>query len=173
MIVLDACTIIAFGNAGRLDLIDGLLAHRVAVSTRVRGEVVRDPARAQMEASIAAGRLATVTIDLENPAESEALARFDAKPAFRNRGDAEVLALAACRGHLVGSDERAIRSAVVADHGLSRIAGTLDFIRWAIAEGRLALTEAEPVLAGLDSGAQILSHIAARGQRLADLLVDP
>lgn len=170
MILLDACMIITFGNAGRLDLIDALQAHRVGVSTRVRIEVVRDPARSQMEASIAAGRLAAVEIDLEQPAELEALARYDARTAFQNRGDAELLALASCRGYLVGSDERAVRSVVVAEHGSGRVAGTLDFIRWAVVEGRLAAADAEAVLRGLDSGPQILTQIAARGQHLSEIL---
>lgn len=70
MIVLDACMIIAFGNAGQLDLIDTLRLDRVSVSARARSEVARDPARAAMESSIVAGRLSIDTIDLSNPAEA-------------------------------------------------------------------------------------------------------
>lgn len=171
MLLLDACMIITFGNAVRLDLIDGLQAHPVGVSTRVRGEVSRDPARGQMEASIAAGRLTNVEIDLENAGEVEALARYDGRMAFQNRGDAEVLALAACRGYLVASDERAVRSVVVSERGSGGVAGTLDFVRWAVVEGRLAIGDADSILRRLDSGPQILAQIAARGQRLSDLIL--
>jgi hypothetical protein len=170
MIILDACMIIAFGNAGRFDLIDGLQLDSVCVGTRARGEVVRDPARAIMGASIAAGHLRVVEIDLENSSEQDALRRYDARPAFRDRGDAEVLALAECRGYIAGSDERAIRSVVVANLGPTRVAGTLDFFRWAVAEGRLSLADAAQVLGQLDSGVQILAQITARGQQLHDLL---
>lgn len=170
MIVLDACIIISFGNAGRLDLIDTLGLHRVCVSARARTEVVRDPARAAMEASIAAGRLCVEAIDVEHPAEQEALQAYDARPAFRGRGDAEVLALAASRAYIVASDERAMRSTVLATWGPHRIAGTADFIVWAVREGRLGACDAEDALAQLDSGARVLAQLKRDGRALRDLL---
>lgn len=170
MVVLDACMVISFGNAGRLDLIDTLQLHRVCVSARARSEVVRDPACAAMEASIAAGRLCAERIDVQNPAEQESLQRFDARPAFRGRGDAEVLALAESRAYIVGSDERAMRSAVVAAWGAQRLAGTADFIVWAVREGRLLAEQAESVLGELDSGARILGQLRREGRDVQDLL---
>jgi predicted nucleic acid-binding protein len=170
MIVLDACTIISFGNAGRLDLVDALRLERVCVSVRAQSEVVRGTARASMEASIAAGRLGVEAIDVENPAEQEALQLYDARPAFRGRGDAEVLALAATRGYIVASDERAIRSAVLAAWGPHRLAGTADFIVWAVREGRLLIDHAESTLAQLDSGPRILAQLRREGRELKDLV---
>ena len=170
MVVLDACMVISFGNAGRLDLIDTLRLHCVCVSARARAEVVRDPARAALEASIAAGRLCAEQIDLQNPAEQEALQKYDARPAFRGRGDAEVLALAESRGHIVASDERAMRSAVVAAWGAQRLAGTADFIVWAVREGRLLAEQAESVLGQLDSGARILWQLRREGRDVKDLI---
>lgn len=170
MIVLDACTIISFGNAGRLDLIDGLQLDSVCVSARARVEVVRDPARVAMEASIAAGRLSVVSIDLENPAEQDALRDFDARPAFRGRGDAEVLALAACRGYTVASDERAVRAVVRERWGNQRLAGTADFIVWAVREGRIEVAEAECALAQLDSGGAVLAELRRLGRTLRDFI---
>lgn len=170
MIVLDACTIISFGNAGRLDLIDTLQPHRVCVSARARSEVVRDPARAAMEASIAAGRLCVEAIEVENPAEQEALQTYDARPAFRGRGDAEVLALAASRGYIVASDERAMRSAVLGAWGPDRLAGTADFIVWAVREGRLDDGDAENTLAQLDSGARVLAQLKREGRTIHHLI---
>jgi predicted nucleic acid-binding protein len=170
MIVLDACMIISFGNAGRLDLIAGLRLDSVCVSARARAEVVRDPARAAMEASIAAGRLSVISIDLDNAAEQDALRDFDARPAFRGRGDAEVLALAACRGYIVASDERAMRSVVREQWGAQRLAGTADFVVWAVREGRIEIGEAEYVLAQLDSGAAVLSALERQGRTLGDFI---
>lgn len=172
MIVLDACMIIAFGNAGQLDLIDTLRLDRVSVSARARSEVARDPARAAMESSIVAGRLSIDTIDLANPAEQDALRDFDARPAFRGRGDAEVLALAASRGYIVASDERAVRSVVRDLWGSQRLAGTLDFIVWAVREDRLAMAEAEGVLAHLDSGWPILAQLQRQGRTLPEIVSD-
>ena len=170
MIVLDACMLISFGNAGRLDLIDTLRLDGVCVSARARSEVVRDPARAAMEVSIAAGRLRVETIDVENPTEQVALQAFDARPAFRGRGDAEVLALAASRAYTVASDERAIRAVVLAEWGPLRLAGTADFIVWAVREGRLLMEDAESVLPLLDSGERILAQLRREGRELKDLV---
>jgi len=170
MIVLDACMIISFGNAGRFDLIDTLQLDRICVGARARTEVVRDPALAAMEASIASGRLSLGTVDVENPTEQGALRSYDARPAFRGRGDAEVLALAASRGYIVASDERAIRATVIAEWGLNRLAGTADFIVWAVREGRLGAADAEEVLSQLDSGAHVLAQLKREGRTLRDLL---
>lgn len=170
MVVLDACMVISFGNAGRFDLIDTLREDRVCVSARARSEIMRDPARAAMEASIASGRLCAEQIDVENPAEQEALQRYDARPAFRGRGDAEVMALADTRAYIVASDERAIRSAVVAAWGAQRLAGTADFIVWAVREGRLLVDQAESVLAELDSGSRILGQLRREGRNVKDLI---
>lgn len=170
MLVLDACMIISFGNAGRLDLVDMLRLDRVCVSARARTEVVRDPARAAMEASIAAGRLRVEAINLENPVEQEAIQAYDARPAFRGRGDAEVLALAASRAYIVASDERAMRSAVLAAWGPLRLAGTADFIVWAVREGRLDAGDAEDTLGQLDSGARVLARLKREGRTVHDLI---
>jgi predicted nucleic acid-binding protein len=173
MIVLDACMIISFGNAGLLHLIDTLRVDEVCVSARARSEVVRDPARAAMEASIAASRLRVEAIDMENPAEQELIQEYDARPAYRGRGDAEVLALAASRAYIVASDERAIQSAVLAAWGPHRLAGTADFIVWAVREKRLLIEEAERALTELDSGARILTLLRREGRQLRDLVATP
>ena len=84
-------------------------------------------------------------------------------PAFRSRGDAEVLALAASRGWIVGSDDRAVTRAAASELGPSRIAGTLDFLRWGVAEQRLTVREGTALLGALDSGAAITRRIVAAG----------
>lgn len=172
MIVLDACMIISFGSAGVLSLIDELQLDNVAVSARARAEVERDPARAAMEASIAAGRLSVVRIDLDIPAEQDALRDFDARTAFRGRGEAEVLALAMTRGYGLASDERAVRAAARKHLDPTRIAGTADFIAWAVREGRLKASDAEGVLGQLDSGAAVLAKLQRQGRALIDIIGD-
>lgn len=170
MIVLDACMVISFGNVNRLDLLDTLRQDTICVSARARTVVVRDPARAVMEASISAGRLAVGTLDLENSAEQQALQRYDARPMFRGRGDAEVLALAATRGYIVASDEQAIRTAVINEFGVDRLARTADFLVWAVREGRLQVDDAERLLTELDSGERIRRQLHQSGRKFKDLL---
>jgi hypothetical protein len=81
-----------------------------------------------------------------------------------------VLALAASRGYIVASDERAIRATVIAEWGLNHLAGTADFIVWAVREGRLSAADAEEVLSQLDSGAHVLAQLKREGRTLRDLL---
>jgi hypothetical protein len=116
-LVLDACVAITFGNAARLDLVTGMAGWRVAIGARARVEVARDPAAGQLRAAIEDGSLSVAAIDLGVPAEASALADFDRRPAFRGRGEAEVLALARSRGYAVGSDERAVLTAARSEFG--------------------------------------------------------
>ena len=170
MIILDACILISFGNAGYLHLIDELQHDSVCVSARARLEVIRDPARSAMDASIGAGRLSVTSIDLYDAAEQSALQQYDARAAFRGRGDAEVLALATARGFTVASDELAIRKVVISQLGPARIAGTADLVVWAVREGRISLDLGEDALKGLDSGAAVLAELQRRGETLKDLV---
>ena len=171
MVILDACIVISFANAGYFAIVAELRAHPLCIGVRTRSEVIRDPARAALDAAIQSGRIAVESIDLSQPREQSALATFDSRPAFRNRGDAEVLALAVCRQYIVASDETAVRSTAAAELGsTSRVAGTLDFLRWAVHERRLPLSDASRVLSALDCGPALLSQLLRRGQSLSDLL---
>src|SRR5438445_789323 len=146
-----------------------LRAHRVLVSARSLAEVTKPPARTALDTALASGAIAVESINVEDPAEQGALARFDARIAFRNRGDAEVLALTVSRGYIVASDDRAVRSAAIAEVGATRLAGTVDFLKWAVSEGRLEKAAAIALLGTLDVGAGIIRQVAARGLVLDDL----
>jgi hypothetical protein len=65
-----------------------------------------------------------------------------------------------------------MRSVVVNDWGAARLAGTADFIVWAVRERRLTIAEAGTVLAELDSGAAILAQMERQGRSLSDYLAD-
>ncbi|MCX6069417.1 MAG: hypothetical protein NTU91_00955 [Chloroflexi bacterium] len=163
-VILDACLVITFGNAEALDTIAGLRLHHVAIACRAAGEVLWPPAADQLAGRIADDSIHVEAIDIDVAAEQQALARFDASPRFRNRGDAEVLALAATRGWIVGSDEVAIRRVAFEEFGAGRVAGTLDFLKWAVGERRLTLDQAVDLLRSLDVGPALLRRIAAAGQ---------
>jgi len=169
-IIVDACTIITFGNVGRLDVVDGLRAHRVVTGIRSRDEVRRDPAKQQVLDSISAGRIIVEQIDLTSSAEQDSLRDFDARPAFRNRGDAEVLALAERRGYVVASDDGAVSRIVRDRFGQDRLAGALDLLVWAVRENRIELQDAKALLATLDLGPQVLLRLQKAGKALDDLL---
>jgi predicted nucleic acid-binding protein len=169
-LVLDACLIITFGSAGRLDLLSEAPVGRVIVAARACAEVKRPPARDLLRQAVSEGRIHREAIDLEQQAEQEAFARFNARPAFRDRGEAEVLSLALTRNYIVGSDERPVRTAAIQELGRQRVAGSLDILIWAIRDRRLSLAEAEDLINELDSGDGVRRMLGASGKSLTDLL---
>lgn len=169
-VVIDACLAITFGNAGALDVVSQLRLHRVVIARRAFGEILREPALGALQAAVSSGVIVIETIDLSVPAEQDALVRFDTRPAFTNRGEAEVLALAVSKGYIVGSDERPVRTSALAELGANRFAGTLDFLVWGLREGRLSLTQAEGLVQTLDVGPHLVRTLAASGKQLKDLI---
>jgi len=169
-VVLDACLAITFGNAHALHLITDLTRYQVTIASRALEEVLRPPASEVLVAALDEGRIRKESVDLTVVQEQLALARFDAMPAFRGRGDAEVLALGICRGHAVGTDERAMRRVVRAELGPSHLVSTLDVLVLAVREGLMSADEAVRLLARLDVGPRYIDRLEARGQTLSDLI---
>ena len=133
----------------------------------------RPPARNALARAVADGEIEIETIDLAVSNEQEALARFDARPAFRGRGDAEVLALAVTRGYVVGSDERALRRAVRVELDRSCLMSTLDVIVLAVREARTSVEEGERLLSSLDIGPLYLLRLEEAGLTLRELAHGP
>ncbi|HUP00172.1 MAG TPA: hypothetical protein VM737_01430 [Gemmatimonadota bacterium] len=170
IMILDACQAISFGNIERIDLLAELREVEVRIGAKALKEVVRDPAASLTRAAVADGSLRVESIDLDDPEEADALVRFESMPAFRGRGDAEVLAIAASRGRLVGSDDEAILRIVRRTPGIPGFVSSLDVLVWAIREERLSLEEAERLIRSLDIGARIRESLNRRRQALADLI---
>ncbi|HEX7120684.1 MAG TPA: hypothetical protein VF212_17965 [Longimicrobiales bacterium] len=168
--ILDACQLITFGNGGHLSVITGLVDRVIITADRAQREVLKPPARDELASAIRDGLIRVEAIDLEVRGEAEALAAFDGRPAFRGRGEAEVLALAATRGYVVGSDEVAVRRVVSAELGPERSATSLDILIWAIRQGRFDLSAADRLLDELDVGPGIRRELERRELSLADLV---
>ena len=109
-------------------------------------------------------------MDLTDATERSNLQRFDSHPAFRDRADAEILALAVSRSYIVGSDETAVRRAAAEELGWKMVAGTLDFLVWAVREERVASAQAEVLLKTLDVGPGIIETLARSSKTFGDLL---
>lgn len=169
-IIIDACLAITHGNARALDLVIDLRCHDVTIAQRAMKEVTRQAARDELESAVGQAKLRVESIIPEVPGDQEALARFDSSPRFRGRGDAEVLALAAARGWIVGSDDVAVRRVAVEAFGPGRVAGTLDFLRWAVSEGRLTLREGVERLQGLDVGPGLLRRLQRQRMSVEEVL---
>lgn len=105
-VVVDACVVITFGNADALDVITRLQRHEVGVCPRVVNEVTKPPAAEALRDAVNQGIVGQLSLDLTDATERSNLQRFDSRPAFRNRADAEVLALAISRTTSLGQTRR-------------------------------------------------------------------
>lgn len=170
ILVLDACVAITFGNVARLDLITGIHGYQVAIGARARVEVSRDPARAEVQSAVSSGVLSVAAIDLAVPVEVAALADFDRRPAFKGRGEAEVLALARTRGYAIASDERAVLTAARAEVVAGPAFSSLELLVFAVRESRLDLASANALLAQLDIGRRIVRYLQTHGVSLQDIV---
>lgn len=169
-LLLDACLAITFANVDRLDLLTDLRRHRVAIGPLALAEVRKPPAKHRLHQAVRSRQIVVEALDLDLVHERHALADFDSRPAFRGRGEAEVLAIAQSRGYLVGSDERAVAAVAREELGASRVAGTLDVLVWAVREKRLASAEAERLIGQLDTGIGIQKMLRRTATGFHDLL---
>lgn len=108
-VVVDACLVITFGNADRLNLLASTPTRRTVIPPHSAREVSRPPASVALADAIARGLIASEAIDVDDAAEQDAFREANEAPAFRDRGDAEVLALARSRRWILGSDDTALR----------------------------------------------------------------
>lgn len=170
IVLLDACQPITFGSVERLDLVLDLERHLVAMGARAAGEVVRDPARGLVRSAIDRGDLPVLSVDLEDREELSALIRYESVPAFRGRGEAEVLAIAVSRGHLVGSDDEAVLRVALPVPTIPGVVTSLDLIVWAIREERIDIRRAERLIDRLDIGPRIRDRLERLERNLAELV---
>jgi hypothetical protein len=70
----------------------------------------------------------------------------------------------------VGSDDAALRRHASQALGAGRVAGTLDFLVWAVRDGRLAAAEALVLLARLDVGPGLLAKLERSGLAFDSLI---
>lgn len=170
IVLLDACQPITFGSVDRLDLLLNLERHAVAIGARAASEVVCDPARTLTRSAIEDGSLPVASVDPEQLDELSALARYDSMLAFQGRGEAEVLAIAEARGHIVGTDDEAVLRTAVRVPGITGIVTSLDLIVWAIREERITLRQSEGLIDRLDIGLRIRDRLNRLGRKLPELV---
>lgn len=169
-VVLDACMAITFGNARKLDVVASLHQYDVLIAARASAEVLRKPARAELDEALRRRTISLVSIDTSVTAEIDALVHFDAMSAFRGRGDAEVLALAASRDLLVGSDDISVQRWVREHLGCRRLLSSLDVLVLATRENQLTLAAANRLLERLDVGPRYGAMLKTSGKTIQDLL---
>jgi len=166
---LDACILITVGSEDVLELATRNPRFRTCAGPRTLSEVKRSPGVDTVREALAYGHVQRMELDLEDPRQARELARFDAMPAFKGRGDAEALALASSHDGLVASDDRGVRIAAARQFGVGRLVGTLDPLVWGVRDGRLTVAAAETLLAGLEVGAGFLAQMARAGTSVGTL----
>lgn len=169
-VVVDACCIITYGNVMRLDLVATLAGRRVVIAARAYAEVKKPPASVQVATEIATGRLSVEMINLADLAEATLLAHFDSRPAFRNRGEAEVLALATARGYAIASDEAPVLTAALNELGSGYVFTSATLLRQAVREGRITISDALTLLSQMDIAAGVQKAATARQMTIRDYL---
>ena len=169
-LVLDACTVITFARAGRLDVLTRAYGYRVVMAGRAHAEVRKPPSSTALAAEVEAGLVVVESVDLGDAAEAAALARYDGRPAFRGRGEAEVLTLAAARGYLIVSDENPVLMAALTDLGPGRALTSGAMLKLAVGQGRLSAAEAEALLPSLDVAPIIQSALTRLGMTAREWL---
>lgn len=169
-IVVDACLLITFGNAGKLALLSSTADRRIVVPPRSAAEVAKPPASLALQQALRENSIGLEAINVEEVAAQRAFLRFNTMPAFRDRGEAEVLALADSRTWMLGSDDEAVRRVAARQFGRDRLTGSLDFLVWAVREKRLTLRDARELLDQLDVGVELQRRMAAAGVTLERLV---
>jgi|GEM_PF-3488408 len=169
-LVVDACTAITYAKVGRLDLVTGARGYRVVMAARARSEIRKEPARSHVAAAERAGDLTIEGVDLDAAEEVAALARYDAKPAFRGRGEAEVLALAAARGYAVASDEVPVLHAARTEFGAERVYTAASLLRLAVREERISAADAEALFERMDVAPGVTASLVRLGTSVSEWL---
>ena len=83
--------------------------------------------------------------------------------------EAEILAVSVSRGHLVCSDDPAVRRTAVAELGRNQVAGSLDLLVWAVREERLSVVGAVSLFDKLDVAPGIQRKLQSEDRVIDDL----
>ena len=78
--------------------------------------------------------------------------------------------MALARGWIVGSDDVAVRRTGMEELGSPNVAGTLDFLRWAVVEDRMTVKKAVERLRGLDVGEGLFKRLERAGRTIEQVL---
>lgn len=159
-----------FAKVNRLDLITGTHDARVVIGSRAHAEVRREPSLSVLAKAVRLQHIHVESVDLGDPREATALALYDGMPAFRGRGEAEVLALVVTRGYVLASDEVAVRDALrVCDANVSFVTST-HILKQAVLEQRISPSDAIALFHTLDIAKGTSALLRRLGLSLEELL---
>jgi predicted nucleic acid-binding protein len=141
-VVLDASVVINLIHAGRLDLLGSLEGYAFVVPEQVIVLEVTYPDQAR---ALAEG-LDQGWLRREGSTDTAEIALYAELAVVMGKGEAACLAVAACRGWMVGCDEGGrFRREAVARLGRERLVNTPGVIVLAIRRGLLSVEEADAI----------------------------
>ncbi len=146
IVAADTDVVINFLHVRRLDLLCELSAWRFVVTEHLLGASgmpgeLTDPLQAaEVEKAIAAGGLEAVALT-----EPRELALFAALNEFLGRGESAAIAVAACRGWIVATDDRRARKECERKLGSNRSLNTPGILLGCIRSGCLTVAEADSI----------------------------
>jgi len=145
--ILEASLIITLTAADSLSILDGNARYEWYITPIVRGELTRPENRKPVDAMIGSGRLRITEIDTEDLNELAEWARWTDRV---DAGEAEAIAIAVSRSWMIAIEDRQAQRAVTGKLGLGRWINSANLLLDAVADGRLALADADQVFASLD-----------------------
>jgi len=139
-VVLDATVVIHLARAEHLDILGALKGKGFVVTEQVVEEVSYPSQAAALKAAVSAGHLRVETNS--DPAEQTLYAELRAR---MGKGEAASLAMAACRGWMLASDDRgrAFRRLVRKRIGMERFMDTMTILNLARDSGFITPKELE------------------------------
>jgi len=139
-VILDATVVIHLARAGRLGLLGRVEGYEFVVTEQVVNEVTYPEQAAALRTALEAGHLR-----VESSTDTAELALYAELRARMGKGEAASLAMAACRGWMLASDDRgrAFRRLVRERLGLSNLEDTLAIVTLAEDRGVITPEEAE------------------------------
>jgi predicted nucleic acid-binding protein len=139
VVITDANVLINLIHIGRLSLLGGLESYEFRVPLEVLNEILEPEQRAAVDAALAAGDIAKITVDTP-----ETLALFGSLRDVMGQGEAACLALAAKGGFYIASDEKKrFRRQAIELIGKERILRTESILVEAIRRKHISVAEAD------------------------------
>lgn len=141
-VVLDASVLINLIHAGRLDLLAKIEGYEFVVPEQVVALEITYPDQAR----VLAEGLERGWVRREESTDTAEIALYAELAGVMGKGEAACLAVAACRGWMVGCDEGGrFRREAVARLGRERLVNTPGIIVLAIRRGLLSVEEADAI----------------------------
>lgn len=146
--VMDASILIAFGKAGRLDVLGKVTGLAPRITPRIREELRSPAIKRAVEDAILQGTLQIVELDSDDLPAMRLLADWSSVVDY---GEAECIAVALARGWIVGIEDLDARRRLDRKAGKGHWVNAANLLIDAVKSGTMPLVDAETIFGSLDS----------------------